>query len=87
MFLKEFVLELNTNNLGNSTSFLSITHTTMSAKWFRKYGNLMTDVAVVFYFWTEQRRDGSSISTLGLAETLEVPNTISEGNSLNFPMV
>jgi hypothetical protein len=47
----------------------------------------MTDVAAVFCFWIEQRRNGSSISTLGLVETLEVPNTVSEGNSLNFPMV
>jgi hypothetical protein len=29
----------------------------------------------------------SSISDLGLAETLEVPNTALEGNSLNFLMV
>jgi hypothetical protein len=47
----------------------------------------MIDVAAVFYFWTEQQRKGSSISRLGLAETLEVPNTISEGNSLRFLMV
>jgi hypothetical protein len=35
----------------------------------------------------EQLRNRSSISRLGLAETPEVPNTILEGNSLNFPMV
>ncbi len=87
MFPREFVLELNTKNLGNSTSFLTITHTTLSAKRFRKYGILTIDVAAVFCFWTEQRQNGSSISRLGLAETLEVPNTISEGNSLNFPVV
>jgi hypothetical protein len=45
------------------------------------------DVTVVFYFWTEQRRIGSSISILGLAKTLEVPNTVLEGNSLKFLMV
>jgi hypothetical protein len=73
--------------MGNSTSFLTITHTSLSAKWFRKYEILTIDVAVVFCFWTEQQWNGSSISRLGLAKTLEVPNTISEGNSLNFPMV
>jgi hypothetical protein len=76
LFPKEFVLELNTKNLGNSTSFLTITHTTLSARRFRKYGILMIDVAAVFCFWTEQRQNRSSISRLGLAETPEVPNTI-----------
>jgi hypothetical protein len=83
----EFVPELNTKNLGNSTSFLTITHMTLSSKRFRKYGILMIDITAVFCFWTEQRRNGSSISRLGLAETPEVPNTISEGSSLSFPMV
>jgi hypothetical protein len=87
LFPKEFVLKLNTKNLGNSTSFLTITHTTLSAKRFRKYGILMINVAAVFCFWTEQRRNGSSIFRLGLAETPEVPNTISKGNSLSFTMV
>jgi hypothetical protein len=68
MFRKEFVPELNTKNLGNSTSFVTITHTTMPAKWFRKYGILTTNVAAVFYFWTKQWRNGSSISRLGLVE-------------------
>jgi hypothetical protein len=72
---------MNTKNWGNSTSFLTITYMTMSAKWFRKYGILMIDVADVFCFWTEQRWNGFSISRLGLAETPEVPTTISEGNS------
>jgi hypothetical protein len=76
LFPKEFILELNTKNLGNSTSFLTITHTTLSARRFRKYGILMIDVAAVFCFWTEQRQNRSSISRLGLAETPEVPNTI-----------
>jgi hypothetical protein len=84
---EEFVLELNTKNLGNSASILTITHMTLSAKRFRKYGILTIDVAAVFCFWTEQRQNGSSISRLGLAKTLKVLNTISEGNSLNFPMV
>jgi hypothetical protein len=47
----------------------------------------MIDITVVFYFWTEQRCNGSLISRLRLAEITEVPNTVSEGNSLNFPMV
>jgi hypothetical protein len=32
LFPKEFVPELNTKNLGNSTSLLTITHTTLSTK-------------------------------------------------------
>jgi hypothetical protein len=87
LFPKEFVPELNTKNLGNSTSFLTITHMTLSAKRLRKYGILTIDIAAVFCFWTEQRGNGSSILRLGLAETPGVPNTISEGNSLSFPMV
>jgi hypothetical protein len=50
LFPKEFVPELNTKNLGNSTIFLTITHMTLSAKQFRKYGILMIDVAAVFCF-------------------------------------
>jgi hypothetical protein len=87
LFPKEFVLELNNKNLGNSTSFLTIAHMTLSAKRFRKYGILTIDVAAVLCSWTEQRRNGSSISRLGLAETPEVLNTILEGNSLSFPLV
>jgi hypothetical protein len=87
MLPKDFVLELNTKNLGNSTSFLTITHMTMSARWFISYRILMIDVAVEFCSWTEQRQNGSSISNLGLAKTPEVLNTILEGNSLSFPMV
>jgi hypothetical protein len=87
LFPEEFVPKLNTKNLGNSTSFLTITYMTLSAKRFRKYGILMIDIAAILCSWTEQRRNGSSIFRLGLAETLEVPNIVSEGNSLNFPMV
>jgi hypothetical protein len=68
LFPKEFVLELNTRNLGNSTSFLTITHTTLSAKWFRKYENLTIDVAAEFCSRTDQRQNRSSFSGLGLAE-------------------
>jgi hypothetical protein len=84
---KDFVLELNTKNFGNSTSFLSITHMTMPARRFISYGILMIDIAAEFCSWTEQWQNGSSISSLGLAETPGVPNTISECNSLSFPMV
>jgi hypothetical protein len=38
LFPEEFVPELNNKNLGNSTNFLTITHMTMFAKRFRKYG-------------------------------------------------
>jgi hypothetical protein len=55
LFPKEFVLELNTKNLGNSTSFLTITYMTLSTKQLRKYGILTIDVTTVFCFWTEQR--------------------------------
>jgi hypothetical protein len=82
----EFVRELNTN-LGNSTSFLAITYTTLSTKWFRKYIILMIHVAAVFCFWTEQRWNGSSIFKLGFNKTPKVQNTVSEDNSLSFPMV
>jgi hypothetical protein len=47
----------------------------------------MIDVAIEFCFWTEQQRNGSSIFHLRLAETLEVLNTVSDDNSLRFPMV
>jgi hypothetical protein len=78
---------MNTKNLGNSPSFLTITHMTLSAKWFRSYGISMIDVTAEFCFWIEQWQNGSSISHLGLAETLEVLNTISDDNSLSFLMV
>jgi hypothetical protein len=87
LFPKEVVPELNTKNLGNSTSFLTITHATLSTKWFRKSGILTIDIAAAFCFWTEQRRNESSISRLGLVETPEVPNTVSKGNCLHFTLV
>jgi hypothetical protein len=83
----DFVPELNTKNMGNSTSFLTITHMPPSAKRFRSYGILTIDDAAEFCSWTAQRQNGSSISHLGLAKTPEVPNTVSEDNSLSFPMV
>jgi hypothetical protein len=84
LFPKNSVLELNTKKLGNSTSFLTITRTTLSAKRFRSYGILTIDVAAEFCFWTEQRQNGSSVSSLVFAETPEVPNTILVDNSLSF---
>jgi hypothetical protein len=87
LFQKEFVPELNTKNLENSTSFLTITHTPLSTKRFRKYKNLTIDITAAFCSRTDQRQNGSSFSGLGLAETLEVPNTVLNENSLSFPMV
>jgi hypothetical protein len=87
LFPKGFVPELNTKNLGNSTRFLTITHTTLSAKWLRKYGIFMIDVGAEFCSWAEQWQNGYSISSLGLAKTPEVLNTILKGNSLIFLMV
>jgi hypothetical protein len=87
LFPKEFVPELNTTNLGNSAIFLTITHMTLSAKWFRKCGISTIDVAAEFCSWTEQRQNTSSFSGLRLAETLEVPNIILKWNSLSVPMV
>jgi hypothetical protein len=87
LFTKEFVPELNTTSWGNSTNFLTITHMTLSAKWFRKYGISTIHVAAEFCSWTEQRQNGSLFSGLAMAETPEVPNTVSKGNSLSFPMV
>jgi hypothetical protein len=48
LFPKDFVSELNAKNLGNSSSFLTMTHTTLPAKRFRSYGNLMIDIAAEF---------------------------------------
>jgi hypothetical protein len=56
LFPKDFVLQVNTKNLDNSPSFLTITHTTLSAKRFRCYRILMIDVAARFRTWTEQRQ-------------------------------
>jgi hypothetical protein len=84
---KDFVPELNTKNMGNSARFLTITNMTLSTRQFRSYGILTIDVAAEFCTWTEQQHNRSSISNLGLAETPDVPNTISEDNTLSFLMV
>jgi hypothetical protein len=47
-FPNEFVPELNTKNMENSTSFLTITHMTLFAKRFRIYGILPIDIASEF---------------------------------------
>jgi hypothetical protein len=39
---------LNIKNLGNSPRFLTITHTTLSARWFISYGISTIDVAAEF---------------------------------------
>jgi hypothetical protein len=87
LFPKDSVLELTTKKLGNSPNFLTITHKTLSAKRFRSYVILTIDITAALCFWTEQRQNGSSISSLRLAETPEVPNTVLVDNSLSFPMV
>jgi hypothetical protein len=48
LFLKDSIMELNTKNLGNSPRFLTITHTTLSAKRFRSYRILTIYVAAEF---------------------------------------
>jgi SRSO17 transposase len=53
------VRELNTKNMGNSPIFLSVTHTILSAKWFRSYRILKIDFAADFCFWAEQRLNGT----------------------------
>jgi hypothetical protein len=79
--------QLNIKNLENSPSFLSITHTTLSAKRLRSYGIWKIDFAAEFCFWIEQQLNGNQLLGLGLAKTTEVPQTITLGKSLSFPMV
>jgi hypothetical protein len=62
---KDFVPELNTKNLAISPRFRTITHMTTSAKRFRSYGILSINAIAEFCTWTEQRKNGSSISSLG----------------------
>jgi hypothetical protein len=73
--------------MGNSPIFLTITHITLSTKRFRRYGILMIDSLLNSAPGQISGQNGSSISGLGLAKTLEVLNTVSEGNSRNFLMV
>jgi hypothetical protein len=53
------VQELKTKNMGNSPSFLSVTHTILSTKRFRSYRILKIDFAADFCFWAEQRLNGT----------------------------
>jgi hypothetical protein len=53
------VPELNTKNMGNSPSFLSVTHMILSAKRFRCYIILKADFAADFCFWAEQWLNGT----------------------------
>jgi hypothetical protein len=43
LFPMDSVLELNTKNLGNSPSFLTITHMTLFAKWFGSFNVQLHD--------------------------------------------
>jgi hypothetical protein len=81
LFPKDPVLKLNTKKLGNSPSFLTITHMTLSAKRFRSHKILTIDIAAEFCFWTEQQQNGNSISSLGLADTPKVSHIVSVDNS------
>jgi hypothetical protein len=87
LFPKDSIPELSTKNMGNSPSFLTITHATLSARRFRSYGILSIDVPAEFCIRTEQRHNRSSISILGLAESPEVLYTVLEDNSPIFLMV
>jgi hypothetical protein len=55
LFNHNYVLELNTKNMGNSPRFLSVTHRILSAKRFRSYRISKIDFAADFCFWAEQR--------------------------------
>jgi hypothetical protein len=79
--------ELNTKNLDICPVFLSVTYSALSNSRFRRYRILKIDFAAEFCFWTEQRMNGTQLLGLGLAETPEVSNTITIGNSLSFLMV
>jgi hypothetical protein len=73
--------------MGNSPICLSVTHATLSAKRFGSYRISKIDFAVEFCFWTKQRLNETQLLGFGLAETPEVLNSITVGNSLIFPMV
>jgi hypothetical protein len=64
LFLKEFVPELNTKNLGNYASFLTTMQMTPSAKRFRENGILTINVAAEFCPWTEQPQTDLQYSAL-----------------------
>jgi hypothetical protein len=53
LFQIDYFPEPRTKNLGNSPSYLTITHTTLFAKRFRHYGISMFNFAAAFCFWIE----------------------------------
>jgi hypothetical protein len=53
LFIYNSILELNTKKLGNSPSFLSITHTALSSKRFGGYRILKIDFTTELCFWAE----------------------------------
>jgi hypothetical protein len=53
------VQELNTKNMGNSPSFLSVTHMILTFKRFRSYRSLKIDFTADFCFWAEQWLNGT----------------------------
>jgi hypothetical protein len=59
LFSYNSILELNTKDMGNSPSFLSITHMIISKKQFRSYIISKIDFAADFCFWVEQRLNGT----------------------------
>jgi hypothetical protein len=63
-FRCDSVLDLTTKKLCNSPSFLSVTHTSLSAKWFRSYVIFKIDFTAEFCFWTEQRLNGTQLFSL-----------------------
>jgi hypothetical protein len=79
--------ELNTKNLYTSPSFLYVTYWALSNSRFGMYGILKIDFAAEFCFWREQWLNGTQLLGLELTKTLEVPNSITVGNSLSVPMV
>jgi hypothetical protein len=59
LFSYNSIPELNTKDMGNSPSFLSITHMIISTKQFRSYIISKIDFAADFCFWVEQRLNGT----------------------------
>jgi hypothetical protein len=54
-------LELNIKKLGNFPSFSSVTYSALSDKWFRSYRILKINFTSEFYFWIEQRLNGTEL--------------------------
>ncbi len=71
LFPKDSVVELSTKKLGTLTALKPLLIRLFVLQ-FGSYGILMIDVTAEFRFWIEQRQNGSSISSLGLAKTMKV---------------